>query len=113
MGIKNIKSAIINQARKYLLKDHSSPLTNILHQCSLQVEMQYHRDIETAYQEGAKWGMEQGDREQKRMNEVIIEWLETNVKDYVFDFEGNRAFIDMPSFIEDIRKFLKNEKGIN
>ena len=107
MGIKDIKSALANQARKYLMKDHSSPLNLILHQCSLQVEMQYHRDIETAYQEGAEWGMKQGDQEQNRMNEVIIEWLETNAKKYAFDSEGNRAYFDTPSLIEDIRKFLK------
>lgn len=43
------------KAREYLLKEHISPLNNILHQCDLKTELQYHKDIENAFIKGAEW----------------------------------------------------------
>lgn len=39
-------------ARHYLLHEHLSPLNNILHQADLKTEMQYHKDIESAFKAG-------------------------------------------------------------
>ena len=47
------------RAREYLLKEHISPLNNILHQCDLKTEFQYHKDIENAFIKGAEWKDEQ------------------------------------------------------
>ena len=50
---------IKNKARHYLLNEHSSPLSEIMHQADIKAEMQYHKDIENAYIAGAleilKW----------------------------------------------------------
>ena len=42
------------QARHYLLNEHSSPLTWIMHEADLKAEMQYHKDIENGYIKGYK-----------------------------------------------------------
>lgn len=47
------------KAREYLFKEHISPLNNILHQCDLKTEIQYHKDIENAFIKGAEWKDEQ------------------------------------------------------
>ena len=39
---------IKNKARHYLLYEHSSPLSEIMHQADIKAEMQYHKDIENA-----------------------------------------------------------------
>lgn len=44
-------------ARKYLLHEHLSPLNNILHQADLKTELQYHKDIETAFKAGFELGL--------------------------------------------------------
>ena len=49
-----LQNWIEEAARHYLLHEHKSPLNEILHQCDLKTEMQYHRDIEQAYIEGGK-----------------------------------------------------------
>ena len=49
-----LQKRIEEAARYYLLHEHKSPLNEILHQCDLKTEMQYHRDIEQAYIEGGK-----------------------------------------------------------
>jgi hypothetical protein len=49
-----IQKRIEEAASHYLLHEHKSPLNEILHQCDLKTEMQYHRDIEQAYIEGGK-----------------------------------------------------------
>jgi len=48
-----------DKAREYLLKEHISPLNNIFHQCDLNTELQYHKDIENAFIKGAEWKDEQ------------------------------------------------------
>lgn len=40
---------IKNKARHYLLNEHSSPLSEIMHQADLKAEMQYHDDLAKAY----------------------------------------------------------------
>lgn len=49
-----LQKRIEEAASHYLLHEHKSPLNEILHQCDLKTEMQYHRDIEQAYIEGGK-----------------------------------------------------------
>lgn len=44
-------------ARHYLLHEHISPLNEVLHQAGLKVEMQYHKDIESAFKAGFKLGI--------------------------------------------------------
>jgi hypothetical protein len=44
-------------ARCYLLNEHKSPLNEVLHQCDLKIEMQYHQDIENAYKAGFELGL--------------------------------------------------------
>jgi hypothetical protein len=44
-------------ARCYLLNEHKSPLNEVLHQCDLKTEMQYHQDIENAYKAGFELGL--------------------------------------------------------
>ena len=43
------------QARHYLLNEHISPLTAIMHEADLKAEMQYYKDIENAFIGGANW----------------------------------------------------------
>lgn len=56
------------KAREYLLKDHVSPLNDIMHQADLKAEMQYHQDIENAFVKGCIWKQEQ-------MIERAVEWI--------------------------------------
>lgn len=44
-------------ARYYLLHEHLSPLSNILHQANLKTELQYHTDIENAFKAGFELGL--------------------------------------------------------
>lgn len=45
------------EARHYLLYEHESPLSRVLHEIDLLIEMQYHRDIENAFKAGFKLGL--------------------------------------------------------
>lgn len=45
------------EAKHYLLHEHSSPLTEIMHQADLKAEMQYHKDIENAFKRGFELGL--------------------------------------------------------
>lgn len=45
------------EARHYLLHEHESPLSTILHQMDLRTEMQYHKDIENAFKAGYELGV--------------------------------------------------------
>lgn len=49
-----LQKRIEEAASYYLLHEHKSPLNEILHQCDLKTEMQYHKDIEQTYIEGGK-----------------------------------------------------------
>lgn len=44
-------------AREYLLKEHISPLNAIMHQAASNAEMQYHRDIENSFINGATYAL--------------------------------------------------------
>ena len=45
------------EARHYLLHEHKSPLSTIMHQTELRTEMQYHEDIENAFKAGFELGL--------------------------------------------------------
>lgn len=64
------------KAREYLLKEHLSPLNNILHQCDLKTELQYHKDIETAFIKGAEWKDEQHEQEKQQWIDKACKWWE-------------------------------------
>lgn len=51
MTQKDIEDA----ARDYLLNEHRSPLTAVMHQADLKAEMVYHEDIEKAFKAGVEW----------------------------------------------------------
>lgn len=53
-----LQKRIEEAARHYLLNEHKSPLNEILHQCDLKTEMQYHKDIESAYIAGATFALQ-------------------------------------------------------
>ena len=59
------------KAREYMFKEHLSPLNNILHQCDINIELQYAVDIETAFIKGAEW-------KQQQMVEKAVDWLVKN-----------------------------------
>ena len=42
-------------SRHYLLNEHNSPLNEIMHKADLKAEMQYHTDIENAFESGSRW----------------------------------------------------------
>ena len=44
-----------NAARHYLLHEHRSPLSAVMHEADLKAEMTYHKDIEKAFKAGVKW----------------------------------------------------------
>ena len=48
-------------ARQYLLHEHNSYLTEIMHQAGIKAESMYHEDIENAFKAGAEWQREQGE----------------------------------------------------
>ena len=53
-----LQKRIEEVARHYLLYEHKSPLNEILHQCNLKTEMQYHKDIENAFIAGNTFALQ-------------------------------------------------------
>jgi len=51
------------EARHYLLYEHESPLSRVLHEIDLLIEMQYHRDIENAFKAGCELGLKKHRKE--------------------------------------------------
>lgn len=62
LEVKEIDSD--KEARHYLLHEHESPLSAVMHQTDLRIEMQYHKDIENAFKAGLKLGLkaQKGDK---------------------------------------------------
>lgn len=56
-------------ARYYLLNEHKSPLSIVLHKADIKTEMQYHEDIENAYKAGFKYGLKA-----KAIKIPMVEW---------------------------------------
>ena len=89
------------KARKYLLYEHKSPLNNILHQCDLKTEFQYHKDIETAFIKGAEW-----------KDEKHLKWLKENLAketSTMFTSES-QGVINFEPVIEAFKKYLNYDK---
>ena len=53
------------EARHYLLYEHESPLSTIMHEIDLLIEMQYHRDIENAFKAGYELGIQKAQKGDK------------------------------------------------
>lgn len=47
------------ESMNYLLNEHKSPLTKVMHGVDLGTEMQYHKDIQNAYKAGYNKAMEE------------------------------------------------------
>lgn len=59
----NVKEVDLEkEARHYLLHEHESILSTILHQMDLRTEMQYHKDIENAFKAGFELGIQQAQK---------------------------------------------------
>ena len=95
-----LQKRIEEAASHYLLHEHKSPLNEILHQCDLKTEMQYHRDIEQAYIEGGKNSLQNQwisvDEALPEKNIMCLVRKETEVgiiydTDYI-DYEGKWFF---------------------
>lgn len=47
------------ESMNYLLNEHKSPLSKVMHGVDLRTEMQYHKDIQDAFKAGFKKAMEE------------------------------------------------------
>lgn len=86
------------KAREYLLKDHISPLNDIMHISDLRAEMQYHKDIENAFKRGCLWKKEQ-------LIEKASEWLRKNKNKYI-RIKSMKTLVD-DSIIEDFKRAME------